>query len=120
MSVLRTDDVIQKYIQHKQDICFFCFSDTVRTFKYWKLKKNMFPYDKIAEEHMMLSTYEHISEREQLMPAAKAELEEILKMYNDEEYFDAYLENFKICRTILDHFHIHLIKFKNTESCQSG
>ena len=111
---LRTSETFDKYMKHKKlknKPCFFCFSKTVRIFKFWKLKKNDFPYDKIAREHVMLSPYEHITRKEDLIQDAKLELEEILKMYDKEEYYDTILENFNSNRTIKDHYHIHLLKY---------
>src|SRR3989304_10168236 len=107
---LRTDETMQKYIEHEKknkDVCFFCFSDSEKTFRFWKMKKNKFPYDKIAEDHMMISPYEHVADREHLMPAAKIELEKIIRRLEEEKYFDVFFENFKKNRTILDHYHIH-------------
>lgn len=114
---LLTPETFAKYKKHIEyesllnRPCFFCFSKSIRKFKYWALKENDFPYDIIAEEHVMLSPHEHVKDREHLSFEAEEELLQIIKEYNKLSYYDTMLENFKTNRTIRDHYHIHLLKY---------
>lgn len=60
----------------------------------------------------MLVPVRHIARYQELFDEEKKELEMIKSELDYENHFDAMFENFTAGRTFLDHFHIHLLKWK--------
>ncbi|MCP6727307.1 MAG: hypothetical protein KJI69_04770 [Patescibacteria group bacterium] len=75
--------------------------------------KNDFPYDRIAAYHTILCPLRHVPDKHHLYPEEIKELEEIMDTLEKEKYFDSIIINFTKNRTILDHYHIHLIKYSH-------
>ena len=78
MGSLRTPEMDQKYrdfvagggLDHE---CRLCAPTPLKTFTYWKIIKNNFPYDRIARVHDMLVPIRHTREQE----LSDAELDEL-------------------------------------------
>ncbi len=112
-TLLRTLETHERYNQ--ADLtgpCFICKAGLQRQYQYWHMVDNEFPYDEIAQEHRLLVPKRHIGTREELTPEERGELEIIKKEFDTLARFDAIFENFKVGRTFLPHYHLHLLKWK--------
>jgi len=95
-------------------ICPLCYNKPIKIFKYWKILKNDFPYDRIAKVHDLLVPKRHETEDK----LTKKELEE-LKLIKDKYVNDKnkhkytfIMEVTKLGKTIPSHFHLHLLGLK--------
>lgn len=119
---MRTAATLKKYKMYRERrgndaSCDFCKKKAPehKTFAKWKIVKNLFPYDKIAETHDMLIPNRHFvcenemnaSEREELVRLKV----EILASLPRSKRYHAILENFQHSRTVA-HYHIHLIRLR--------
>ena len=115
MSTLRTKEAEEKYNnyvkENKSDICPLCERESIKVFKYWKVIKNIFPYDKIAEIHHMIVPFRHVTENE-LSSQELNEFKEIKQKYLYPEY-EYLIESSMKKKSIPEHFHIHLIISKD-------
>jgi len=114
---MRTDETQKAYMELKErrdprSPCPMCSADSELDFHYWRIIANDFPYDKIAERHSMLVPKRHIAELRELSAEALAEYDEIESKITG---FDALLKNLPHDQSIPDHFHLHLIKYKEVE-----
>lgn len=89
-----------------------CAADTVQKFEYWRVIPNDFPYDRIADRHCMLVPKRHVADLGALSAEALAEYDEIEDKL---EGFDALLKNLPHDQSIPNHFHLHLIKYKEAD-----
>lgn len=117
MSTLRkrkSEVIYKKHLKNRKengdDSCPMCERKSEKSFKFWKIIKNKFPYDKVAEEHLMLVPIRHVVESE----LNKNELKEFGKIKNSilkVKKYDFIMEAVK-WKTIPSHFHLHLIVLK--------
>ena len=78
----------------------------IRTYTYWKLIKNRFPYDAVFKQHDMLipkRTFEH---RKSMSLAEQSELMNIIEILEGD--YDVMFENMPSKKSIKTLFHIHL------------
>jgi hypothetical protein len=80
-------------------------------FTYWKIAENTFPYDRIAGTHDMLLPLRHVMEGE-LTEDELPELAEIKD--NSISEYNWILESTHTNKSIPSHFHLHLMKGKDT------
>lgn len=85
----------------------------IRSFEYWHIISNLYPYDMIAKEHDMLVPKRVFSKLSDCTRLEWEEYKTILNVLETEGYYDAVLENFSRGRSILRHLHIHLIVWKD-------
>lgn len=110
----RTEKTYQKlheYYASKPEGCFLC-QRKGKEFKYWKLVKNQFPYDKVASRHYLLTVKRHVGKEENLTRKEKDELIEIKNGYLAKTKLMFVLENLPKRQSAKDHFHLHVIKWK--------
>ena len=88
----------------------------LRVWKYWRLIENAFPYDIAFKVHHLLIPIRVIA-KGQLNIAEKEELEIILDLLSDE--YDCYLENFVSKQSIKNHYHLHLLTYKDDRTDMS-
>lgn len=88
--------------------CPFCAEDSLYSWEAWKIVKNEFPYDNLAEKHDILTLKAH--ERD-MNNKEYSELKEIKKLKFIGEY-DCILENLPHSQSVPEHFHLHLIRWK--------
>jgi len=81
----------------------------LRTWNDWILIDNEFPYSAVFSIHHMLIPKRKKSSKE-LSDKERAELENILDELS--EQYDCFLVNFKNKQSITDHFHMHLLIYK--------
>lgn len=81
-----------------------------KEWKHWALIDNRFPYDMAFSTHHMLIPLREVP-GEELNNQERQELEEILDELS--EHYDSFQINFKSKQSILNHFHIHLLIFKD-------
>lgn len=118
MNELRSKRTYRKYMKFKAggflaDGCNLCKNkkgELLKNFKYWKILKNIFPYDLIAETHHMLMPKRHVAEKA-LTKKEKQELF-LLKHGYVEINYEFMLEGTHKKKSIPGHFHIHLLKLK--------
>ncbi len=113
MGTLRTKETEDKYDAYKaagelkKAGCKLCEAPALRTFTYWKMTDNKFPYDKAASIHHMVMPREHWGEAD--IPAeAWAELQELKKTYLNENY-EFLIEPMAKKKSIPAHLHFHVI-----------
>ena len=99
----------------KKSACDFCVSepdDKKLNFVYWKILKNMFPYDRIAEHHELIIPKRHFKNEADMTPEEREELVYIKahQLAKDKKY-DFIWENFTHIRSV-EHYHLHLLSFK--------
>lgn len=111
LNLMRQDKTQKAYWKYREEPhdCIFCEHEPIKKFKYWAIKENDFPYDRITDRHLLLYTIRHTDEpnTEELR-----ELRLILKVFEDKGYADAILKNFKKNQSIKNHLHFHLITYK--------
>jgi hypothetical protein len=115
MITLRTGDLQKKYEavlagRTGADPCVLCAGVPLREFVHWKIMRNDFPYDLVANRHDMLVPKRHVIEAE-VSPEEWAEYWSIKRTVFEDEY-DYLLEGASRTRSIPLHFHIHLITLK--------
>jgi diadenosine tetraphosphate (Ap4A) HIT family hydrolase len=115
MGILRTPEEDARYREYREEgglkVCRLCQDeDVIKTFKYWKIMKNNFPYDRIAQTHHMIVPLRHVPE-EDITPEEWREYHEIKNtMIQDYEFI---IEATKSKKSIPGHFHLHLIIVKD-------
>lgn len=91
--------------------CIFCHRDLlVKDFDNFILVKNRFPYDRVYKNHWMLAPKRHIQEMYELNMEETAEMWKILE--SDELEYNQIIINKRGDRSILNHFHIHIVSIK--------
>ncbi len=88
-------------------------AEPIHKFEHWLLVPNSFPYDLVAETHHMLIPKRHVTYKE-LTGEEREELE-LLKSTHLEDNYETIAENTNRRKTIPQHFHLHLIVFKEVE-----
>jgi len=112
MTSLRTPEGKKKYQEYlkTEDLsnsCPLCDKEPVKSFGFWKIIENNFPYDQIAKTHHMLLPVRHASEKE-LRTGEWEELNMIKESFLNAEY-DWIIESTHENKSIPWHFHLHLI-----------
>jgi len=80
--------------------------------KHWFIAQNEYPYDKIAARHDLLCPIRVFAQDWEMTKAERGELNEIRQRIASEGTYDILLENIHHERTVLSHYHLHLIKYK--------
>lgn len=81
--------------------------------RHWKLIDNSYPYDIAFKEHHLLIP-RRVAPKQKLNVAEKLELEDILNSLS--ERYDCYLENFIRKQSIKNHYHLHLLTYKDNRA----
>ena len=103
----KTEEVYQKFMKKHVDKCLFCREEGIlKEFKFWRVRKNDYPYDKIARKHDLL----YIKRHEPDINQEELNQLDFLKKYFIPGYYDCILENVNGAMTIPGHYHVHLIK----------
>jgi diadenosine tetraphosphate (Ap4A) HIT family hydrolase len=120
----RKKRTLEKYHAYKEKNrgekpkCDFCIdepSDKKLSFKHWKILKNIFPYDRIAEEHDLLIPKRHFSEETEMTTEERKELIFLkTQALAKKKKYDMVWENFSHMRSVA-HYHIHLIRSKRNK-----
>ncbi len=117
----RTKRTLEKYNRYREDFagkkpkCDFCVENPDNKkliFSYWKILKNIFPYDQIAEEHDLIIPKRHFRKESEMTEEERAELVHIKthRLSRGKKY-DFIWENFAHMRSV-EHYHLHLLRFK--------
>ncbi len=83
-------------------------------YKYWVIIPNSFPYDGVLQVHHMLVPKRFFSTSREMNEEERNELEQI-KEGMDERY-DGIFENFTHTRSVLAHYHLHLMLLRHYEN----
>ena len=114
---LRTKKTFEKYKkfmakEFSPGVCSLCEkAKSIKNFKYWKIVGNKFPYDLIAKTNHIIFPKRHVV-YEELNKAEKRELDLIKSKYIQKKY-EMLIEATKKRQSVPEHFHIHLIIFKD-------
>jgi diadenosine tetraphosphate (Ap4A) HIT family hydrolase len=116
MGQLRTKESQEKYKAYIADGglsngCRICEKKAIKDFIHWKIVKNIWPYDKIAEKHDMIVPKRHAAETT-LTSEEWAEFQKIKAdlLHQNYEYL---IEATHQKKSIPGHFHLHLIVVKD-------
>lgn len=85
----------------------------LRSFEYWYVINNLYPYDIIAQEHHMLVPKRVFGSMSECTRDEWNEYKYLLSLFEKENHYDCILENFSKGRSIMKHLHLHLIVLKN-------
>jgi diadenosine tetraphosphate (Ap4A) HIT family hydrolase len=119
----RKKRTLEKYYAYRENKpktsrCDFCVNDPVEKkeiFIHWKIIKNIFPYDSIAEEHDLLIPKRHFQKESEMSSEEWHELVHIKTVsLSKEKKYDFIWENFAHMRSVL-HYHLHLLRFKRSK-----
>ena len=101
-----------KDFKMKCDFCITEPSSKKQSFVYWKILKNIFPYDRIAEEHDLIIPKRHFQHESEMTNNERAELVHIKShQLSAHKKYDFIWENFLHMRS-MEHYHLHLLRFK--------
>lgn len=111
---LRSPETQARYDAHKQQFnttkeCFMCKYNAPTLKDCWKIVPNEFPYDTIAMQHDLLVYTYHEEEPAYGDVASLHGIKEFLYIIGG---YDAIIENAPVNRTVPQHYHLHLIKYK--------
>jgi len=87
----------------------------LREFDHWVIIKNRFPYDKMARTNDMLVSKQPLSSRHDGTREEQSEYETIMRLLAEEDFYDAYMENFPKIKSVKRYVHVHLIQWHNTK-----
>lgn len=108
----KSEEKYQKYLKNNKNTkCPLCYRVRLKTFKYWKLIKNNFPYDKIAKKHHMIVPIRHTTE-DGLTPKEILEYKKIKKNFINKSDYTTIMEATHKTKSLPNHFHLHLIVIK--------
>ncbi len=116
MGTLRTKETKEKYKKYIQAGnlergCNLCKASSLEKFKYWRIVKAAFPYDRVAAVHHMVVTKRCVTEPE----LTEEEVKEFksLKLGYINENYEFILEAVNKMKTIPGHIHYHLVVVKD-------
>jgi diadenosine tetraphosphate (Ap4A) HIT family hydrolase len=89
--------------------------EPIKTFNYWKLVVNRFPYDIAYSVHHLLIPIRTFAEYTDMTLQEEAELNELRANYFPYEYHVVF-ENTKNARSVRELFHLHLAKYHKKRS----
>ncbi|MEX0930175.1 MAG: hypothetical protein WDZ79_00700 [Candidatus Paceibacterota bacterium] len=107
---MRTEETqrrYEEYKRHPKEGCVICSAQSERELEHWRIVRNDFPYDYVAERHSMLVPKRHVAQYAELTDPEKDEFEGLQPGVED---FDILLKQFPRNQTVPDHLHYHLLK----------
>jgi hypothetical protein len=113
MALLRSQTLTESYATNYKAMpagtCGLCADAALKSYRYWKIIENKFPYDLIANEHHMLVPIRHATEEE-------LEVDELMELagikHNLDPKYDCILEATNKNKSIPSHYHLHLLVIK--------
>lgn len=111
---LRTTETWERYVEgKKREDCFICAGDLMVTeWEHWVIVENAYPYDAVADTHVLLCPRRHVSREEDLQHQEFRELQVILRHIEKAGYFDFIGKNFPVAQSQPAHLHYHLFHWK--------
>lgn len=88
----------------------FLDEEWLQQWRYWVLIENKFPYSAAFKTHHLLIPKREVSKKD-LTNNEQLELGRILDELS--EQYDCYLVNFESKQSILHHYHVHLMTYKD-------
>jgi diadenosine tetraphosphate (Ap4A) HIT family hydrolase len=109
---LRKQESEERYMQHKDSGLTkpLELEPSLKQWTYWRLINNRYPYDSVFEVHHMLIPSRSVSSDRELTAAEKAELENILHNFVEQNYH-IYFVNTRQRRSNHSMYHIHVARF---------
>jgi len=107
----------QKIKESEKSACDFCHEEPDNkklSFEHWKIIKNIFPYDRIAEYHDLLIPKRHFRKESEMTGEEREDLVFIkTQILSKQKKYDCVWENFPHVRSV-EHYHVHLLFFKRS------
>ncbi|MCR4328353.1 MAG: DUF3605 domain-containing protein [Patescibacteria group bacterium] len=115
MHLLRTNKMYEKYVRfiHKgglREECVLCTKKPIKSFRYWRIIMNDFPYNRITNIHHMIVPKRHTVEAK-LTKKEREELQKLKMRYVSPNY-TFIMEASHKDKSIPSHFHLHLVVIK--------
>ena len=119
MGKLRSEKMDARYDKHRAgkswtegcDLCNKSKSESKKEFRYWRIIKAKFPWDRIAKTQDLIIPKRHVTE-EKLNQKEQRELLSIKPGYINQKY-ELIVEATNKMKSIPKHFHLHLVVIKN-------
>jgi hypothetical protein len=109
----------EEFLKQKTgDGCYLCAAPPLIKFKFWKIVKNEYPYDKISVVNHMIAPRRHCSEEE--LTDIEREEWNMLKNSMINECYDMIFENTHKKKSIPGHYHLQLIELQTEEAKESS
>ncbi len=113
---IRTRETEERYRRVRENRpegfgCPLCRAETLLDFNHWRVVKNDFPYDLIAERHDMLIPKRHVVEGD-LTDEEKAEYDVIKHGWVQEQDYYFIMEATYGTKSIPEHHHHHLLTLR--------
>ena len=106
-----TNEKYKEYLKHTRSVDFLT-KNRVATYTHWIIIKDEFPYDAIATTHDLLIPKRIFAERKDMNTQEAEELEHLVQHTLPKTYEILLDKLSKKARSILDHYHIHLLNLK--------
>lgn len=108
--MLRTKKMYTFYLKNKKST--LDGLPLIKKFKYWKLVKNEYPYDRIATRHDMLIPLRDFSSFQEVNPKERAEFFKLWNQFSKKKTYDMLMVAFPFSQTYPSRLHFHLMKTK--------
>lgn len=109
---LRTKETKARYAAATKSGDFFLEDPAVAEYEYWRVIKNSFPYDVVADVHNLLAIKRLVASENDLTPEELAELKEIKSTISNDGSYDVIMLNFPKRQTQPQRLHYHLLVYK--------
>ena len=115
MTTWRSEETEHKYTEFRAQGgldagCRLCALEPLQSFQFWKLCKNDFPYDAVAQVHHMLIPKRHVTD-DGLSEEELHELKTLKKGVVNDNY-DYIVDSTNRTKSIPTHVHLHLLSIK--------
>ena len=99
-----------------QDLTVFDLKDeiVIREFKHWLIIENRFPYDNMTSVNHMLIPKRTLNDLAEASQVELAEHQAIRYILIEEGFYDAVVENLPRSKSVTQHAHLHLVRWKYT------
>ena len=108
----KTNQKYTKFLNKKGRLTDFLSEKIVKDFKYWRIIKDSFPYDRIATVHNLLIPKRVFSLKKDMNKKEAQELEKLFDGFLKEKYGVVLEKLSPKGRSVPTHYHIHLLKLK--------
>lgn len=113
--VLRTPEMLAQYFKHLDEVgTRKSLTELPKLWvsPLWFIAENGFPYDRIAAKHDLLIPVRVFADDWHMTFEERQELMMLKKQFSETGEYDSVFENVAHRRTVHNHYHLHLIKYK--------
>jgi len=109
---LRTKETKARYAAAPKSGDFFLNDPAIAEYEYWRIIKNSFPYDVVADKHHLLAVKRLVASEDDLSTEELEELKEIKRSISRDGSYDVIMLNFPKRQTQPQRLHYHLLVYK--------